>query len=167
MHFEGAGDALFDRKLPLLWFGHGVRSSIAALPYLERLLGSRSAPLEVQPLELLQSRFYHLDTCFCPLEGGALLYYAEAFSPASRRIIEERLPAHQRLAVSAEDALDFACNAINIGRHVILNRASRALQTWLTERGFTVHQTPTSEFLKAGGSTKCLSLSLCEGVGTA
>lgn len=162
VHFEGAGDSLFDRALPLLWFGHGVRSSIAALPYLSHLLDT-----EVQPLELLQSRFYHLDTCFCPLEGGALLYYPEAFSPVSRRVIEQRVPSHQRLAVSEQDAVDFACNAINIGRHVILNRASQPLEAWLAARGFTVHQTPTSEFLKAGGSTKCLSLSLTEGVAQA
>ncbi len=158
--FEGAGDALFDRSQPLLWFGHGVRSSIAALPYLERLLMT-----EVQPLELLQSRFYHLDTCFCPLEGGALLYYPDAFAPGSRRIIEARVPADLRLAVSEQDAIDFACNAVNVGRHVVLNRASGALTAWLAERGFVVHQTPTTEFLKAGGSAKCLTLSLVETTG--
>lgn len=155
VHFEGAGDALFDHALPLLWFGHGVRSSIDALPFLEHLLAT-----EVQPLELLRSHFYHLDTCFCPLEGGSLLYYPDAFSPESQAVIEARIPATKRHAVCRQDALDFACNAINIGQHVILNRASEALQAWLAERGFTVHQTPTSEFLKAGGSAKCLSLSL-------
>ena len=84
--FEGAGDALFDRSLDLLWFGHGVRSSIQALPYFERLLD-----IEVQPLALLQTRFYHLDTCFCPLEGGYLLYYPDAFDSASNQAIERRV----------------------------------------------------------------------------
>ncbi len=157
IHFEGAGDALFDRELPLLWFGHGVRSSIEALPYLEQLLST-----EVQPLELLCSHFYHLDTCFCPLEGGYLLYYPDAFSPKSQLEIETRIPAAKRHAVRRQDARDFACNAINISRHVILNHASEELQTWLATAGFTVHQTPTGEFLKAGGSAKCLSLSLKE-----
>jgi N-dimethylarginine dimethylaminohydrolase len=72
------------------------------------------------------------------------------------------VPPDRRLAVSSEDALDFACNAINIGQHVILNRASDDLQNWLGDRGFSVLQTPTTEFLKAGGSAKCLSLSLNE-----
>ena len=155
--FEGAGDALFDRALPLLWFGHGVRSHSDALPYLEQLLGTA-----VQPLELARSHFYHLDTCFCPLEGGFLLYYPAAFHTCSLRAIESIVPADRRLAVSSDDALDFACNAINIGQHVILNHASDDLQNWLDERGFSVHQTPTTEFLKAGGSAKCLSLSLNE-----
>jgi N-dimethylarginine dimethylaminohydrolase len=155
--FEGAGDALFDRALPLLWFGHGVRSRSDARPYLEQLLGT-----EVQPLELARSHFYHLDTCFCPLERGFLLYYPAAFQGNSLQAIESIVPPDQRLAVSSKDAFDFACNAINIGPHVILNRASNELCDWLGERGFSVHQTPTTEFLKAGGSAKCLSLSLNE-----
>jgi N-dimethylarginine dimethylaminohydrolase len=155
--FEGAGDALFDRALPLLWFGHGVRSSRNALPYLEALLDTH-----VQPLELARSHFYHLDTCFCPLEGGFLLYYPAAFGSNSVQAIEAHVPDNQRLAVSEQDAFDFACNAINIGQHVILNRASAHLREWLGEKGFTVHETPTTEFLKAGGSAKCLSLSLNE-----
>jgi N-dimethylarginine dimethylaminohydrolase len=155
--FEGAGDALFDRARPLLWFGHGVRSRSDARPYLERLLGTA-----VQPLELARSHFYHLDTCFCPLEGGFLLYYPAAFHGDSLEAIESIVPSDQRLAGSRQDALDLACNAINVGPHVILNRASGELQSWLSERGFTVHETPTTEFLKAGGSAKCLSLSLNE-----
>src|SRR5437764_10190747 len=67
--FEGAGDALFDRAISsLLWFGYGYRSSSAALPYLERAFN-----VEVQGLHLCDPRFYHLDTCFCPIEGGYLL----------------------------------------------------------------------------------------------
>jgi N-dimethylarginine dimethylaminohydrolase len=134
-----------------------VRSRSDALPYLEELLGTA-----VQPLELARSHFYHLDTCFCPLEGGFLLYYPAAFRRNSLQAIESIVPSDQRLAVSSQDAFDFACNAINIGQHVILNRASDELQDWLRERGFTVHQTPTTEFLKSGGSAKCLSLSLNE-----
>lgn len=157
LHFEGAGDALFDHGQPLLWFGHGIRSSERAVAHLEALL-----QIEVQPLTLLQSRFYHLDTCFCPLERGYLLYYPRAFDDASNQIIEARVPAHQRLAVSEEDASNFACNAINIGDQVILHLASEPLKQWLAARGFCVLETPTTEFLLAGGSAKCLSLNLCQ-----
>ena len=155
--FEGAGDALFDRRLDLLWFGHGVRSSIHALPYFERLLD-----VEVQPLTLLQTRFYHLDTCFCPLTDGYLLYYPDAFDAASNAAIEHRVPPDLRLAVPEEDAFHFACNAINLGRTVILHKMSDASKQWLAERDFAVIETSTTEFLKAGGSAKCLSLRLDE-----
>lgn len=153
--FEGAGDALFDEKAQRLWFGHGVRSSLSAMPYLEQILD-----VEVQPLSLLQTRYYHLDTCFCPLEGGFLLYYPDAFDNASVAAIESLVPADFRLAVPDDDAVHFACNAINIGRTVILNKMSDSSKQWLAERSFQVVETPTSEFLKAGGSTKCLSLRL-------
>jgi N-dimethylarginine dimethylaminohydrolase len=155
--FEGAGDALFDRATDRLWFGHGVRSSLTAMPYLERIFN-----VAVQPLSLLQTRYYHLDTCFCPLEGGFLLYYPDAFDEPSVAAIESLVPAAARLAVPSQDAEDFACNAINIGNTVILNKISSNSREWLTERGFQVIETPTSEFLKAGGSTKCLSLRLDE-----
>jgi len=153
--FEGAGDALFDGAAERLWFGHGVRSNIAAAAYLERLLN-----VEVQPLALLQTRFYHLDTCFCPLEGGYLIYYPQAFDAASNAVIEQLVPAEFRMAVPDEDAFHFACNAINLGRSIILHKMSDGSKAWLTERGFEVFETPTTEFLKAGGSAKCLSLRL-------
>jgi N-dimethylarginine dimethylaminohydrolase len=153
--FEGAGDALFDQKTDRLWFGHGVRSSLSALPYLERIFD-----VQVQPLSLLQTRYYHLDTCFCPLERGYLLYYPDAFDKASNAAIERLVPEEFRLAVPDEDAVHFACNAINIGRFVILNKMSQTSKQWLAERGFSVVETPATEFMKAGGSTKCLSLRL-------
>jgi N-dimethylarginine dimethylaminohydrolase len=158
--FEGAGDALFHRGAdgpPLLWFGHGVRSSLLAQPFLEQHLG-----VAVQPLRLADKRFYHLDTCFCPLDRGYLLYYPAAFVPESVAVIEELVPASHRFAVSSADAKDFACNAVNLDDQVILNRASPELRAWLTGHGFTLHETPTSEFLKAGGSTKCMTLRLDE-----
>jgi N-dimethylarginine dimethylaminohydrolase len=72
------------------------------------------------------------------------------------------VPPELRIAVDLQDARDFACNAIGIGRRVILNRASPRLQQALAAHGFTVQQTPLSEFMKAGGSAKCLSMKLDE-----
>ena len=155
--FEGAGDALLDRALPLLWLGYGHRSSLECALLLESFLD-----IEVQPLKLVNDRFYHLDTCFCPLEGGYLMYYPAAFDAASQAAIAVRVPAERRIAVPDGDAFDFACNAVNTDGHIILNRASDALIRELHSRGFAVHQTDLSEFMKAGGSAKCLTLKLNE-----
>jgi N-dimethylarginine dimethylaminohydrolase len=156
--FEGAGDALFDRGIKaLLWFGYGYRSNASALLHLQK-----SIDVEVQGLRLCDPRFYHLDTCFCPLERGYLLYFPAAFDQQANAAIEARVPAYKRLAVSEEDAIHFACNAVNIGNKIILNQAKRELMEWLVSRGFEVIQTRMSEFIKAGGSTKCLSLRLDE-----
>ena len=155
--FEGAGDALFDRALPLLWFGHGFRSASAAAAHIEKTLGC-----SVVSLRLTDARFYHLDTCLCPLEGGWLMYYPPAFDTASLWKIHALVPPQRRIEVDEEDALQFACNAVSIGAHVILNHASDALQGKLRRAGFTSVLTPLSEFLKAGGAAKCLTLKLVE-----
>jgi N-dimethylarginine dimethylaminohydrolase len=155
--FEGAGDALFERDREFLWAGHGFRSHESVKPFLEQWTG-----VEVQLLRLQDPRFYHLDTCFCPLEGGHLLYFSAAFDAPSNAAIEARFPSDRRFSVGEEDAISFACNAVNLGNHVILNRAGDSLKDWLGARGFQVTETGVSEFMKAGGATKCLSLRLDE-----
>ena len=165
--FEGAGDALFDRGSgsPLagagsnacLWMAHGHRSISAAREVIAGRLD-----IEVVVLKLIDTRFYHLDTCFCPLEGGYLLYYPPAFDEESRAIIEKRVAADKRIVIEEEDALAFACNAVNIDAKIVVNRASPALVRAMSRRGFTMVQTPLSEFMKAGGSAKCLTLRLDE-----
>jgi lysine-ketoglutarate reductase/saccharopine dehydrogenase-like protein (TIGR00300 family) len=155
--FEGAGDALLDRNGGWLWAGYGFRSELAAHPLLAEALA-----VEVLSLRLMDERFYHLDTCFCPLSDGTLLYYPPAFDFYSNRLIETRVPAAKRLVVGEADALAFACNAVNVGRSVILNQASAGLRQQLQTRGYEVVETPLSEFLKAGGAAKCLTLRLDE-----
>jgi len=157
LHFEGAGDALFDRAAPLLWMGYGHRTDARAADFLACELG-----IEVQSLRLVDPRFYHLDTCFCALERGYLLYYPPAFDAASNRRIEARVPAMRRLAVEEQDALGFACNAVNLGDAVILNAASESLASKLAGRGFLTQRAPLGEFMRAGGAAKCLTLRLDE-----
>ncbi len=155
--FEGAGDALLDRDGKYLWAGYGFRSELDSHPYLARWLD-----LEVISLRLIDPRFYHLDTCFCPLEGGWLLYYPQAFDAYSNRLIEQRIPEQKRIAVAEVDAVGFACNAVNVGKHLVLNQASPELRSRLEAAGFEVRETPLNEFLKSGGGAKCLTLRLTE-----
>lgn len=157
--FEGAGDALFDGADPArLWAAHGHRTDAEAHSHVSSLLD-----VEVVSLQLVDPRFYHLDTCFCPLPGGYLLWYPPAFAPSGRAEIERRVPPARRLATSAADARRFACNAVVANAQtVVLPSCSRALGDALRAWGFTVHTTPLSEFLKAGGAAKCLTLGLAE-----
>jgi N-dimethylarginine dimethylaminohydrolase len=155
--FEGAGDALFDRGSEILWMAHGHRSiSEAREVIFERW------KVNVVTLRLVDQRFYHLDTCFCPLEGGYAMYYAPAFDDDSLAAIERLVPPGRRIEIGEEDALHFACNAVNIDQVLVVNRATPAFVKTLEKRGFQVVQTPLSEFMKAGGSAKCLTLRLDE-----
>jgi len=155
--FEGAGDCLLDRAGPWLWTGYGFRTEIEAHQYLADWFER-----EVVSVRLIDSRFYHIDTCLCPLTDGYLLYFPDAFDDDSIAAIESRIPPERRLRVSAEDAAKFACNAVNVGRQVFAHRVSGTLRERLGEAGFEVHEAPLSEFLKAGGSAKCLTLRLTE-----
>ncbi|GAB4154124.1 MAG: TIGR00300 family protein [Cyanobacteria bacterium J069] len=155
--FEGAGDALLDREGRWLWAGYGFRSELDSHPYLAKWLD-----IEVLSLRLMDERFYHLDTCFCPLTDGYLLYYPPAFDAYSNRLIEMRVPAHKRIAIDEADAVNFACNSVNIDRIVIMNKASEPLRQRLTDLGFVLLETPLTEFMKAGGAAKCLTLRVTE-----
>jgi lysine-ketoglutarate reductase/saccharopine dehydrogenase-like protein (TIGR00300 family) len=157
--FEGAGDALLDREGRWLWAGYGFRSELDSHPHLAKWLD-----IEVLSLQLVDERFYHLDTCFCPLDGGYLLYYPPAFDFYSNHLIEMRIPADKRIAIEEPDAVNFACNAVNIGKTVIMNRVSDDLKQKITACGFEVVETPLTEFLKAGGAAKCLTLRVTEPV---
>ncbi|MCI0736887.1 MAG: nitrate reductase, partial [Beijerinckiaceae bacterium] len=107
-------------------------------------------------------RFYHLDTCFCPLAGGYLLYYPAAFDEKSRALIELVVAREKRIAAGEADALEFCCNGVDLNGHVFLNDASEELRSRLRGAGFTPVITPLSEFMKAGGAAKCLTLKLVE-----
>jgi ornithine--oxo-acid transaminase len=155
--FEGEGDALFEPDAARLWAGHGVRTNQSSHGHLQSLWG-----VEVISLRLVDPRFYHLDTCFCPLTGGALLYFPAAFDAESNAKIEAHYSISHRIAVHEADALRFACNAINVGRNILLNQVSPELSRQLEACGFHVVQLQLSEFLKAGGAAKCLVLRLSE-----
>lgn len=151
--FEGAGDLL---GFPEYWFGgYRQRSDIRVFPLL-----SEAFSREIIPLELVDGRFYHLDTCLCPLSGGELLYYPPAFDSYGQQAILERIDEDRRLTVPEAEALKFACNAVCVGTHVALPKGCPVTMRRLQDRGYQVHPVPLDEFMKSGGSAKCLTLAL-------
>ncbi|MGB4895354.1 MAG: hypothetical protein WBO50_11370, partial [Nitrospira sp.] len=153
LYFEGAGDLL---GFPDTWFGgYRQRSDIRAFPKLSEIFQR-----EIIPLELIDSRFYHLDTCFCPLSGGDLLYLPLAFDSYGQAAIAERVPEDRRLAVPQEEALRFACNAVCIGKQVVIPAGCPLTTKLLEDRGYRAHPVQLDEFMKSGGAAKCLTLAL-------
>jgi N-dimethylarginine dimethylaminohydrolase len=151
MYFEGAGDALF--CCPILFSGYRIRSDAAAHQWLGRTLGHM-----VLPLELVDPRFYHLDTCFCPLAPGEALYFPGAFDAYGRKVLPSHIP--KLLEVVEREAERFACNAVVVGKNVVVNTGCPQLTADLEERGYRVTAVELDEFIKAGGSAKCLTLRL-------
>src|SRR5690349_3728402 len=150
-YFEGAGDALFCGET--LIAGYRIRSDVRSQQLIGELMHC-----EVIPLELIDAHYYHLDTCFCPLAAGEAIWYPGAFDDYGRRALAERVPS--LIAVASEEAQSFACNAVVVGDHVVTNTGCPQLHKDLVARGYRPHETPLSEFVKAGGSAKCLTLRL-------
>jgi N-dimethylarginine dimethylaminohydrolase len=155
--FEGQGDCLLDSSGEWLWTSAGPRTEATAYAHLARCFDR-----EVLTLKLVDPRFYHIDTCLTVLENGWLMYFPAAFDAESLRKIESRVGKHKRIVVSEADAGQFACNAVNLGSDIFLHAVSDPLRQQLATAGFSVHQHALDEFLKAGGSAKCLTLLLYE-----
>jgi len=150
-HFEGAGDALFCGET--LVAGYRIRSDVRSQQLIGELVGR-----EVIPLELIDGHYYHLDTCFCPLAPGQAIWFPGAFDDYGRRVLADLIPT--LIPVAAEEARSFACNAVVVGQHVVTNTGCPELHRSLIAHGYLPHETPLSEFVKAGGSAKCLTLRL-------
>lgn len=149
--FEGEGDALFAGER--LFCGWGFRSDVAAHEEAAAMLGAR----DLIPVKLRDPRFYHLDTCFCPLNPTVALIYPGAFEEEGLRILERSI---ELIPVPEDDALHFVCNAVVLGRDVVLPAGCPTTYKLLSDRGFSTYPVELSEFIKAGGAAKCLSLRL-------
>jgi N-dimethylarginine dimethylaminohydrolase len=67
------------------------------------------------------------------------------------------------IEVGESDALVFACNAVEAGNAIVLHRATGALRDRLQHAGYRLFETDLSDFHRAGGSSKCLTLKLDDG----
>lgn len=157
--FEGAGDILFHAKSSTYILAHGFRSKKNALNIVNNFCNKHNKKSSVLQVELVDDRFYHLDTCFCPLDNGYILYYPKAFSEQSQNILNKKLKPYL-LDVSEEDAITFSCNAISVKQFLIANKFSHELTKKLLSLGLILIETPLNEFIKSGGSAKCLTLEI-------
>ncbi len=151
MYFEGAGDALFCGDT--LFAGYQKRSEALSHQQIAELIGQR-----VIPMELVDDYYYHLDTCFCPLSPSQAIYYPAAFDDYGKKVLVEHV--EQLIPVGEAEARSFACNAVVVGKDVVTNTGCPQLHEALRSEGFRPHATPLGEFVKSGGSAKCLTLRL-------
>jgi N-dimethylarginine dimethylaminohydrolase len=158
---EGEGDLLWDGEVLLA--GTGFRTTRAAHAEVSVRLD-----VDVVSLELVDPRFYHLDTALAVLstasDDGArpeVAYFPGAFAPASLAVLRERYP--DAIEASEDDAAVLGLNAVSDGRHVFLTDRATGMHAALRERGFEPVGVDLSELLKGGGSVKCCTLELRPG----
>jgi N-dimethylarginine dimethylaminohydrolase len=152
---EGAGDCIWDADRGFFWAGYGPRSSKAAVRVIEKTFGKA-----VVALELASDRFYHLDTCFCPLAGGKVLYFPDAFTPDALATIRARIARADRIEASAEEAQAFCVNAVNLGAKLVMAKAPGSLRAKLRAAGYAPTEIDLSPFILSGGAAYCMTLRL-------
>ena len=148
---EGEGD--FAVAGDVILAGTGFRTDRAAHAEASRLFDR-----EVVSLELVDPRFYHLDTALFVLDPDLIAYHAGAFSEASRRELERRYP--DAIVADEVDAQVFGLNATADGEHVFLPAAALGLAKRVSDAGFVPVPIELTELLRGGGSVKCCTLEL-------
>jgi N-dimethylarginine dimethylaminohydrolase len=148
---EGEGDFLVVGDLVLA--GTGFRTDPGAHTEVQELLG-----VPVISLQLVDPRFYHLDTALAVLGDSDVAYYPEAFSPGSRAVLQRLFP--DAILATEADAVVLGLNAVSDGRNVVLPSVATDLAEQLRERGWNPVGVDLSELLKAGGSVKCCTLEI-------
>src|SRR5882757_2074893 len=146
---EGQGDLLVVGSIVLA--GYGFRTERQAHTEIAALVG-----MPVVSLELVDPRFYHLDTAMAVLDDTTIAYYPPAFSDESRARLLDLFP--DDIEVSAADASVLGLNAVSDGLNVVLPAAAAGFAEQLHEAGFRPIGVDLSELLKGGGSVKCCTL---------
>ena len=157
---EGEGDFLLVGDTILA--GMGFRSTGDSHRELADVFGK-----EVVSLNLVDPRFYHLDTAISvldPVEGPGGVYRANiaylehAFDEHSQAILAERYP--DAIKVADADGAVFGLNSASDGRNVIISPRATGFEAQLRERGYNPVLVDLSELLLGGGGIKCCTLEL-------
>jgi N-dimethylarginine dimethylaminohydrolase len=148
---EGEGDLLVAGTRLLA--GTGFRTDPAA-----HAEAGTTLQLPVVTLELVDPRYYHLDTALCVLGNDEIAYFPGAFSARSQATLRELYP--DAIIATAADAAVLGLNAVSDGRQVVLPVEAVALAATLRQRGYQPVPVHLSELRKAGGGPKCCTLEL-------
>ena len=151
---EGEGDLLLAGRYLLA--GTGFRTDLAAHAEAQELFGHPTITLQ-----LVDPRFYHLDTALTVLDESTVAYLPEAFSPGSQRVLTQLFP--DAVLADVADAAVLGLNAVSDGHHVVLPAQATGLAAELRARGFEPVPVDLSELRKAGGGPKCCTLEIREG----
>jgi len=153
---EGMGDLIPLPGRKLIFGGYGHRTDPDTLQSLSTILNT-----QIIPLKLVNESFYHLDTCFIPLNIHTALVVKEAFEEEDFKLIQLLFPEVIEIPLyEAEDG--FALNAHVVQGHknpfAIIQERNLFTADVLRQRGYTVYETDTSEYMKSGGSVFCMKM---------
>lgn len=153
--FEGTGDALWYPGRRLIVGGYGFRTVRSSLEEL-----STYFDVPFVGLELVDPRFYHLDTCLSMLSEETAFYVDIAFSEEGKRVLKALIPNLIPLPID-EAVRGLACNGhCPDGKHYVVHGKNVQTIALARAEGFEVVPVDTTEFIKSGGSVYCMKLAL-------
>ncbi|MFP5224615.1 MAG: amidinotransferase [Actinomycetota bacterium] len=153
---EGAGDALPFGDV--LISGYRMRSDAPSHAAVARI-----ARAQVRAVELVDPRLYHLDLVFCPLDSRHAIVAPLGLDEHGLRVMKDLVP--EPIMLTDEEALTFCANSVVIDRTIIMPSCSDRLRRAIEAAGLTIVVVEVSEFLKAGGACRCLTLALDATIG--
>lgn len=154
--FEGMGDVIPHPGKRLLYGGYGHRTTAEAYDELAQMLQT-----PVVALELINPKFYHLDTCFVPLSKDSVMLCKEAFTEDGLAMIRQLFTKVYYIP-EYEAEKYFSLNAHAFDAHgtktAILQKGSAITVDVLKQEGYNVVEIETGEFMKSGGSVFCMKM---------
>lgn len=149
-YHSGEGDALeYNNKL---YCGYGYRSSLEANKQLANL-----TDIETVNLKIVDPFFYDLDLTFCPLGDKAVLYYPKAYCQDSQDILEK---LSNTIELTHDQVINQFANSVYVNGKLLMSNCDDDLKKQLNKFNIEPIVIDISEFRKAGGGIKCLTLKM-------
>ncbi len=150
--FEGQGDLLY--RDGEFYCGYGKRTSKNAIEYLEKILASK-----INSFEVVNPYFYHFDTCFALLGNGRVIVNPDSFAKKDLQRMQEQFKKIIKVDGKKKEEAFLACNIVAYKNHLIMGKgAGYNIKKEIEGEGFEIIETPMHEYLKSGGSVKCVTL---------
>ncbi len=167
--FSGQGDALPCGNL--LFAGMGYRNDPHIHQFLADTLDYEVIGVQAVPLldaggkpvinkltGLHDSYFYDIDLAIAVLREDLIAWCPEALTPESQKRV--RAVPIEKIEVSLEEAMNFACNLVSSGETVVMGTRAPQLKAAIEARGLNVLAVELQELAKGGGYIRCTTLTL-------
>lgn len=148
LYFEGCGE-LQEFKDNLL-IGTGFRTNKKAAKTIGKIANRNTIILE-----LVDERFYHLDTCLMVLNDNVIFYYPKAFSTES--ILKLKSLRSQLIEIDDKEVKNFAANSIVFNNNVVIQIGNPKIAEKIKRLGYKIFNINLNEYMKAGGGAHCLT----------
>jgi N-dimethylarginine dimethylaminohydrolase len=148
MFYEGSGETMLWRDK--IFVGYGQRSSVEIVSHLKSAF-----TLDVVGFELIDKKYYHLDTALFPINDHLIAVFPDAFSKKALDYLKSL--DTEIIELNETDAEAFALNSVSIDNNIVVHYEAQNFINLLKSRSFNVHTVDISEFIKFGGGLKCLS----------